>query len=132
MKKHWPLVFFVLYGVGCFAMGVGDILFPQGVGAASSWGIVPGWIREIGCFDLCLAVLCAACIREIHSTKTCQVVTRGLLAASLFIGLNNGAAYLQTHRQGHLQAVLVHVAAVVGALLSLRALAQRGVRAEAS
>lgn len=125
IPKKFPLVFFIVYGVGSLAMGLGDAFYPQGVGGASSWGIVPGWIREIACFDLCLAFLCGTCVWLIHETRVAQVVTRGLIVGSVLIGSNNLYAYVQSSRPGHLQAVIVHAVVIFCGLVTLAALRQR-------
>src|SRR5260221_485903 len=117
-----PRVYFALYGMGSLAMAIGDVFFPAAVGGGTSFGIAPGWMREIACFDLFLAFLCAMAFRRGPALPLQRAAATGMTLLSLLIGSNNFAAFLASGRGAHASGAAVHALAALAGVLTLRAL----------
>jgi hypothetical protein len=115
-------VFFSAYGVASFAMALADTFAPARVAQGTSWGLSPGWIREIACLDLFLCFMCVMALRERDGTAMRRAVASGLALVSILIGSNNFVAWIQSGRAAHLGGAALHAIAAVVAALTVRAL----------
>jgi hypothetical protein len=118
-----PKLFFAGYGFAALGTAIGDTLFPSRIAAQTSWGLAPGWLREIACFDVFLVVLCAIAFGQVGKTQLPRALAGCLALLSVLIGSNNLAAFIENGGSLHLQGAIVHgIAAIVG-LAAMRRLA---------
>ena len=92
-----PLIWYLRVAFWAFALsGLAQVFATRGTAAASVWGFAPGWQREIGFFDLALALLAFYAIRsDDRRLQRALVLTFVVLTA--LVGSNHLATVLSGH-----------------------------------
>jgi hypothetical protein len=120
-RSRLAIVFFAGYGVAALAMATLDTVAAEQVAGASSWGLARGWMREIACFDVFIAVLCVLALRDLGKAQWPRTLAAAMAALSVLVGTNNLVAFVDSGRAGHLQGAIIHaIAAAVAVLVARR------------
>jgi hypothetical protein len=75
---------------------LGQLGVPEHLGAASAWGVAPGWQREIAFWDLAMAIVIVRTLRA-NDAGGGRTVAVALVVLQLLVATNHGAAALQGH-----------------------------------
>jgi KinB signaling pathway activation protein len=75
--------------------GLGQLLLPAEVAAASAWGFAPGWQREIGFWDLAMYLVIARTLRA-NDAAGGRTVGIALVALQLVVATNHAVAAIQS------------------------------------
>jgi KinB signaling pathway activation protein len=67
---------------------VGQIFLPEAIGERSTWGLAAGWQREIGFFDVGMAVVTFRAVRS-NDLKFQRSVALALIILTALIGTNH-------------------------------------------
>lgn len=100
--------------------GLGQLGLPVRLGAASAWGVAPGWQREIGFWDLAMYILISRTLRA-NDVVGGRTVALALVVLPLLVATNHAAAVLQNHALLNAIMGAVNYACVVFGILALRA-----------
>src|SRR5213594_1107854 len=76
---------------------LGQLVLPAELGAASAWGIAPGWQREIALWDLAMYIVIVRTLRA-NDAVGARTVAIALVVLQLLVATNHAAAAVQ---QGH-------------------------------
>ena len=76
--------------------GLGQLLLPAEVAAASAWGFAPGWQREIGFWDLAMYIVIARTLRA-NDAVGGRTIAIALVVLQLVVATNHAAAAIQGH-----------------------------------
>jgi hypothetical protein len=84
--------------VGGLAMlsGLGQLMLPAALGAASAWGVAPGWQREIAFWDFAMYVVIARTLRA-NDALGGRTVGIALVILQLLVATNHAAAAIRGH-----------------------------------
>ena len=98
---------------------LGQLGLPAQLGAASAWGVAPGWQREIALWDLAMYVVIARTLRA-NDAIGGRTVAIALVVLQLLVATNHATAAIQGHSM--LNAILgaVNYGCVVFGTLALR------------
>jgi KinB signaling pathway activation protein len=75
----------------------GQILLPETVAGGSAWGLAAGWQREIGFFDIAMAVVAFSAVRS-NVLKFQRSVTLALIILTALVGTNHLIALVSEPR----------------------------------
>ncbi len=94
---------------------VGQIFLPEAIAGGSAWGLAAGWQREIGFFDIGMAVVAFSALRS-SDLKFHRSVALALIILTALIGTNHLFALVsEPHAWVHVVFTpLNYVASVVG------------------
>ena len=114
---HWYLR--VLAGLTLISC-LGQLGLPAHVGAASAWGVAPGWQREIGFWDLAMYMLIARTLRA-NDAAGARTVATALVVLQILVATNHAAAAMQGHATLNAIMAVVNYGCVAFGALALRA-----------
>jgi hypothetical protein len=98
---------------------LGQLGLPARLGAASAWGVAPGWQREIAFWNVAMYIVIARTVRA-NDAVAGRTVALGLVALQLMAATNHAVAAIQS-----LAALNTIMAAVNYACVALGAFALR-------
>ena len=75
---------------------LGQAGFPAELGAASAWGVAPGWQREIAFWNLAMYIVIARTLRA-NDAVGGRTVAIALVVLQLLVATNHAAAAIQSH-----------------------------------
>lgn len=112
--------FLRLLGLLTLVSGLGHLVAPARLAAASGWGFAAGWQREIGFWDLamCLAIVLTLRADDAAGGRRLAIA---LVVLQLPVALNHAAAALQTQASLNTGMAVVNAACVVFGIAALRA-----------
>jgi KinB signaling pathway activation protein len=109
---------FYLLAVAWMLVGsaAGQIFLPKAIASGSAWGLAAGWQREIGFFDIAMAVVAFGALRS-NDFKFQRGVALALIILTALIGTNHLIALVsEPHAWVHVVFTpLNYVVSVVGA-----------------
>src|SRR5437899_6816720 len=79
---------------------LGQLGLPAQLGAASAWGVAPGWQREIAFWDLAMYVVIARTLRA-NDAVGGRTVAIALVVLQLLVAANHATAAIQGHSMLH-------------------------------
>ena len=74
---------------------LGQLWLPSQLGAASAWGVAPGWQREIAFWDLAMYIVIARTLRA-NDAIGGRTVAIALVVLQLLVATNHAAAAIQS------------------------------------
>jgi len=83
LRSYLLAVAWVLVG-----SSVGQILLPEAIASGSAWGLAAGWQREIGFFDIAMAVVTFRAFRG-NDLKFQRSVALALIILTALVGTNH-------------------------------------------
>ena len=98
--------------------GLGQLLLPAEVAAASAWGFAPGWQREIAFWDLAMYIVIARTLRA-NDAVGGRTVAIALVVLQLLVATNHAAAAIQSHAMLNAIMAAVNYGCVVFGTLAL-------------
>ena len=98
---------------------LGQLGLPAKLGAASAWGVAPGWQREIAFWDLAMYIVIARTLRA-NDAVGGRTVAIALLVLQLLVATNHAAAAIQSHAMLNAMMCAVNYGCVVFGTLVLR------------
>ena len=98
---------------------LGQVGLPAELGAASAWGVAPGWQREIAFWDLTMYIVIARTLRA-NDAVGGRTVAIALLVLQLLVATNHAAAAIQSHAMLNAMMCAVNYGCVVFGTLVLR------------
>ena len=98
---------------------LGQLGFPAELGAASAWGVAPGWQREIAFWDLAMYVVIAGTLRT-NDAVAGRTVAIALVMLQLLVGTNHAAAAFQGHAPLNAIMSVINYGGVVFGMVALR------------
>jgi KinB signaling pathway activation protein len=98
---------------------LGQLGLPAELGAASAWGVAPGWQREIAFWDLAMYLMIARTLRA-NDAVGGRTVAIALVLLQLLVATNHGAAAIQSHAMLNAIMCAVNYGCVVFGTLALR------------
>jgi hypothetical protein len=75
---------------------LGQLVLPAQLGAASVWGVAPGWQREIAFWGLAMYMVIARTLRT-NDAVAARTVAIALVVLQLLVATNHAAAAFQGH-----------------------------------
>ncbi len=84
-----------LLGALTLISGLGHLLLPAKLGAASAWGFAPGWQREIAFWDLAMYLVIARTLRADEAVAG-RTVAVALVLLQLEVATNHAVAAIQS------------------------------------
>src|SRR5437667_1476139 len=75
---------------------LGQLGLPVELGAASAWGVAPGWQREIAFWDLAMYMVIAGTLRASDAVAARTVAT-ALVVLQFLVATNHAAAAIEGH-----------------------------------
>ena len=99
--------------------GLGQLLLPAEVAAASAWGFAPGWQREIAFWDLAMYIVIARTLRAKDAVGG-RTVAIALVVLQLLVATNHAAATIQSHAMLNAVMCAVNYGCVVFGTMALR------------
>jgi hypothetical protein len=75
--------------------GLGQLVLPGVLGAASAWGFAPGWQREIAVWNLAMYLVVAGTLRA-NDAAGARTVAMTLVVLQLLAATNHAAAAIQS------------------------------------
>jgi hypothetical protein len=75
---------------------LGQLGLPAQLGAASAWGVAPGWQREIAFWDLAMYIVIARTLRA-NDAVGGRTVATALVVLQLLVATNHATAAIQGH-----------------------------------
>ena len=97
----------------------GQLALPAQLGAASAWGIAPGWQREIAFWDLGMFIVIARTLRT-NDLVSIRTVAIALVLLQLLVATNHAAAAIQTHALLNTVMAAVNYGSLLFGMLALR------------
>src|SRR5215470_10005902 len=98
---------------------LGQLGLPAQLGAASAWGVAPGWQREIAFWDLAMYIVIVRTLRANDAVGS-RTVALALTALQLLVGTNHVAAAIQSPAMLNVIMGAVNYGCVIFAILALR------------
>ena len=98
---------------------LGQLGLPAQLGAASAWGVAPGWQREIAFWDLAMYIVIARTLRA-KDVVGGRTVAIALVMLQLLVATNHAAAALHGHAMLNAIMSAVNYGCVVFGTLALR------------
>jgi len=98
---------------------LGQLALPAQLGAASAWGVAPGWQREIAFWDLAMYIVIVRTLRANDAVGS-RTVALALTALQLLVGTNHVAAAIQSPAMLNVIMGAVNYGCVIFAILALR------------
>lgn len=98
---------------------LGQLGLPAQLGAASAWGVAPGWQREIAFWDLAMYLVIARTLRA-NDAAAGRTVATALVLLQLLVGTNHATAAIQSHAPLNAIMGAVNYGCVVFGALALR------------
>jgi len=98
---------------------LGQLALPAQLGAASAWGIAPGWQREIAFWDLGMFIVIARTLRT-NDLVSIRTVAIALVLLQLLVATNHAAAAIQTHALLNTVMAAVNYGSLLFGMLALR------------
>jgi len=98
---------------------LGQLGLPSQLGAASAWGVAPGWQREIAFWDLAMYIVIARTLRA-NDAVGGRTVAIALVVLQLLVATNHVAAAIQSHAMLNAIMAAVNYSCVVFGTLALR------------
>jgi len=99
--------------------GLGQLLLPAEVAAASAWGFAPGWQREIGFWDLAMCIVITRTLRANDAVGGWTVAIT-LVVLQLVVATNHAAA-IQGHAMLNTVMATINYGCVVFGTAAVRA-----------
>jgi KinB signaling pathway activation protein len=99
--------------------GLGQLLFPGKLGAASAWGVAAGWQREIAFWDFAMYIVIVRTLRA-NDLVGSRTVAIALVALQLMVATNHAVAAIQTHATLNRTMDVVNYACVALGVFALR------------
>jgi hypothetical protein len=99
--------------------GLGQLGLPAQLGAASAWGVAPGWQREIAFWDLAMYIVIARTLRA-NDAVGGRTVAIALVVLQLLLATNHATAAIQSHSLLNAIMGVVNYGCVVFGTLALR------------
>ena len=99
---------------------LGQVGLPAELGAASAWGVAPGWQREIAFWDLAMYLIIAGTLRA-NDAAVGRRLAIALVVLQLMVATNHVAAAVQSHAALNTIMAVVNYGCVVFGALALRA-----------
>jgi hypothetical protein len=100
--------------------GLGQLVLPGVLGAASAWGSAPGWQREIAFWNLAMYLVIARTLRA-NDAIGARTVAMALVVLQLLAGTNHAAAAIQSRAPLNTIMCVVNYGCVVFGIVALRA-----------
>src|SRR2546428_13892938 len=75
---------------------LGQLGLPPQLGAASAWGVAPGWQREIAFWDLAMYIVIARTLRA-NDAVGGRTVAIALVVLQVVVATNHAVAAIQSH-----------------------------------
>jgi len=98
---------------------LGQLALPAQLGAASAWGVSPGWQREIAFWDLGMFIVIARTLRT-NDLVSIRTVAIALVLLQLLVATNHAAAAIQTHALLNTVMAAVNYGSLLFGMLALR------------
>jgi hypothetical protein len=98
---------------------LGQLGLAAELGAASAWGVAPGWQREIALWNVGMYIVIARTLRA-NDALGGRTVAIALVALQLLAATNHAAAAIQTHAMLNVIMSAVNYACVVFGASALR------------
>ena len=98
---------------------LGQLGLPAKLGAASAWGVAPGWQREIAFWDLAMYIVIARTLRAKDAVGG-RTVAIALVVLQLLVATNHAAATIQSHAMLNAVMCAVNYGCVVFGTMALR------------
>ena len=98
---------------------LGHLGLPAQLGAASAWGIAPGWQREIAFWALAMYIVIARTLRA-NDAAGSRTVAIALVVLQLLFATNHAAAAIQSHATLNTLMAAINGGCVVFGTLVLR------------
>ena len=108
---------------------LGQLALPAELGAASAWGVAPGWQREIAFWDLAMYIVIARALRA-NDAAGGRTVAIALVVLQLLVATNHAAAAIQGRPMLNAIMGAVNYACAVFGAVALRVRAVGRVRPE--
>jgi hypothetical protein len=99
--------------------GLGQLVLPGVLGAASAWGVALGWQREIAFWNVAMYLVIARTLRANHVAGA-RTVAIALVVLQLLAATNHAAAAIQGHAPLNTIMSVVNYGCVVFGVLALR------------
>jgi KinB signaling pathway activation protein len=99
---------------------LGQLALPAELGAASAWGVAPGWQREIAFWDLAMYIVIARTLRA-NDAVGGRTVAIALVVLQLLVATNHAAAAIQSRPMLNTVMCAINYGCVVLGTLALRA-----------
>src|SRR5437867_11306334 len=94
---------------------LGQLGLPSQLGAASAWGVAPGWQREIAFWDLAMYIVIARTLRA-NDAVGGRTVAIALVLLQLVVATNHAVGAIQSHAMlNTIMAGVRYACVVVGA-----------------
>ena len=101
---------------------LGQLGLPAELGAASAWGVAPGWQREIAFWDLAMYIVIVRTLRAKDASGG-RTVAIALVVLQLAVATNHTVGVIQSHAMLNTVMAAVNYACVVFGTLAVRAAA---------
>jgi len=98
---------------------LGQLGLPAKLGAASAWGVAPGWQREIAFWDLAMYIVIARTLQT-NDAVSGRTVAIALVVLQLLVATNHTAAAISGHASLNAIMAVVNYGCVVVGILALR------------
>ena len=98
---------------------LGQLGLPAQLGAASAWGVAPGWQREIAFWDLAMYIVIVRTLRA-NDAVGGRTVAVALVVLQLLVATNHAIAAIQDHSLLNEVMGAVNYGCVVFGTLALR------------
>jgi hypothetical protein len=99
--------------------GLGQLFLAGKLGAASAWGVAPGWQREIAFWDFAMYIVIARTLRA-NDPVASRTVAIALVALQVLVATNHAVAAIQTHATLNTIMAVVNCACVAFGASALR------------
>jgi hypothetical protein len=100
---------------------LGQLALPAALGAASAWGVAPGWQREIAFWDFAMSVVIVRTLRA-NDAIGGRTVGIALVILQTLVATNHAAAAIRGHAPLNAMMAVVNYGCVIfGAFALLRA-----------
>src|SRR3989442_297186 len=98
---------------------LGQLGLPAQLGAASAWGVAPGWQREIAFWDLAMYIVIVRTLRA-NDAVGGRTVAVALVVLQLLVAMNHAAAAIQSHAMLNAIMAAVNFGCMVFGALAVR------------
>jgi KinB signaling pathway activation protein len=102
-----------------FMSCLGQLGLPDDLGAASAWGIAPGWQREIGFWNLAMLIVIVRTLRA-NDAGGGRTVAIALIVLQLLVGTNHALAAIEHHQVLNVIMCVVNLGCVAFGVAALR------------
>jgi len=99
--------------------GLGQMGLPTKLGAASAWGVAPGWQREIAFWNLAIYIVIAQALRADDAVSG-RAVAIALVTLQLLVATNHAEAAIASHAMLNVVMSAVNYSCAAFGILALR------------